>query len=372
MPQARYRFDDFPPQQLDWPRLIPLLGPAAAAIARFDGMLTAIQNADVLLSPLMTQEAVLSSRIEGTQATMGEVLEFEVTARVTATDQRRQADIVEVLNYRRAVRHAENLLAALPLSMRVVLEVHGVLLDGARGSNKRPGQLRKTANWIGAAGCPIEEADFVPATVRELPAAMSRWERYLHADAPDSLIQLALIHAEFEAIHPFLDGNGRLGRMLVPLFLWQRGLIGQPYFYMSSYLEAHRPLYYEHLRRISSHGDWTGWCEFFLKGLRHQGDANRAKAAAIVSLYERLKPQVIQLTRSQYAVPLLDQLFAMPIFELKSLIKDVDVTDATARRIVAELERAGIVNVLSSGTGRRSNVYFFGELLNIAEGRDVF
>src|SRR5690625_3747570 len=233
MTPVHYHLGQFPPAELDWQRLIPLLGPAAAAVARYDGTLAAIPNAAVLLAPLSTQEAVLSSRIEGTQATMGEVLEFEAEGASSALSEARKDDIREVLNYRAAVRVAEKMLAEMPLSQRVVRETHRVLLAGVRGQGRSPGEYRRIANWIGPPGCTMEEARFVPIAADKLPGAMSVWEHFLHADTPDRLVQLALIHAEFESLHPFLDGNGRLGRMLVPLFLCQSGAIQRPMFYIS-------------------------------------------------------------------------------------------------------------------------------------------
>lgn len=244
---VHYRLSEFPPAAIEWDRLIHLLGPASAAIARYDGTLSAIPNADVLLSPLTTQEAVLSSRIEGTQATMGEVLEFEAGEPPDNLTEERRHDIHEVINYRKAMRRAEEMLKELPLSTRVILEAHRVLLEGVRGQGKAPGELRKIPNWIGPPGCSIEQARFVPIAANELPESISRWEKYLHADEKDTLVQLAIAHAEFEALHPFLDGNGRLGRMLLPLFLWQRKLIHRPMFYASAYFEAHRDEYYERL-----------------------------------------------------------------------------------------------------------------------------
>ncbi|MFN3327224.1 MAG: Fic family protein, partial [Bryobacteraceae bacterium] len=172
---------------------------------------------------------------EGTQATMGEVLEFEAGGDTPGLSEDRRNDIREVLNYRAAMRMAEKMLAEVPLSQRVIRAAHEVLLAGVRGQGKAPGEYRRIPNWIGPAGCTIEQARFVPISADKLPDAMSAWERYLHSDAPDRLVQLAIVHAEFEALHPFLDGNGRLGRMLVPLFMWQKGLIQRPMFYLSAF-----------------------------------------------------------------------------------------------------------------------------------------
>jgi Fic family protein len=215
-----YHYDKFPPQNIDWSRLIPLIGPANAALARYDATLEVIPNAALLLSPLTTQEAVLSSRIEGTQATMGEVLEYEAEGDSQDLPIERKEDINEVLNYWQAMRHAVELLEELPLCQRVIKEAHRILLNSVRGHGKAPGEYRQIPNWIGPPGCLIEEARYVPISADRLPEGMSTWERYIHEEVPDRLVQLAIIHAEFEAIHPFLDGNGRIGRMFVPLFMF--------------------------------------------------------------------------------------------------------------------------------------------------------
>jgi len=332
-------------------------------------MLAAVPNPGVLLAPLTTQEAVLSSRIEGTEATMGEVLEFEA-GREAASPERRE-DIQEVLNYRAAMREAERLLATLPLSQRVVLGAHKVLLAGVRGQNKAPGEYRRIPNWIGPPGCTIETARFVPIGSDKLPDAMGAWERYAHDDAPDRLVQLAILHAEFEALHPFLDGNGRLGRMLVPLFLWQSGLIRQPMFYISAYFEARRDAYYDGLLAVSRDDDWTGWCRFFLEAIRTQAEDNLTKAQGILALYEDMKRRIPEMTRSQYAIRALDWIFERPIFKSSDFVELAGIPDPTARRFLGVLQTGAVLRVLAPGSGRRAAVLAFPALLNIAEGREV-
>ena len=254
MAPVHYHEGRFPPDaRLDWQRLVPLLGPTYSAVERYDGMLSAVPDPSILLAPLSTQEAVLSSRIEGTQATMGQVLEFE--ARGVAKSSTRRDDILEVIQYSRAMWHAEEKLQELPLSLRVIRESHRVLLASGRGKQRSPGEYRGIQNWIGPPGCPVEEATFVPIATQHLADAMSAWDRYMHQDGPDWLVQLAILHAEFEALHPFLDGNGRMGRILVPFFMWQRELIRQPVFYISAYFEANREAYYEGLRSVSRDDD---------------------------------------------------------------------------------------------------------------------
>lgn len=241
---VNYHYGHFPPKNIDWAQLIPFLGSANAAIARYDGTLGAIPNAAVLLGPLTTQEAVLSSRIEGTQATMGDVLQYEARGENGATElaPERRDDIWEILNYRSAIRQAETMLEKLPLGQRVILETHKTLMSGVRGAKKSPGEYRRIPNWIGPYGCKIDDAQFVPISADKLPDGMSDFERYMNGNELDVLVQVAVLHAEFEALHPFLDGNGRLGRMLVPLFLWQRGLIRAPMFYISAFFERTKML----------------------------------------------------------------------------------------------------------------------------------
>lgn len=369
---VHYRKGQFPPSDLDWGRLVPMIGPANAAVARYDGMLAAIPNAHVLLSPLTTQEAVLSSRIEGTQATMGEVLEYEARGDTDEPTSTKEADIWEILNYRKAMRAATERLKTLPLCQRIVLECHGILLNSVRGHGKSPGQYRKIPNWIGPPGCPIEDARFVPIDAQDLPEAMSRWEKFIHEEAPDRLIQLALLHAEFEALHPFLDGNGRLGRMLIPLFLYQARIIQQPMFYISAYLESHREEYYERLLAVSRDNDWNGWCAFFLKVVHIQAEGNLAKAQAILDLYNRMKIRFAELTHSQYAIYALDWAFERPIFKSSDFVRSGNVPKPTAQRTLNLLKKEGILRELTPGSGRRAATLIYPELLNIAEGRDAF
>lgn len=360
----------FPPEErLDWSVLIPLIGPAVAAVARYDGMLAAIPNPRVLLSPLTTQEAVLSSRIEGTEATMSEVLEFEAGGEAESPE--RRADIHEVINYRAAMRLAEDMLEKLPLCERVVREAHRVLLRGVRGAGKAPGEYRRIPNWIGPPGCTIAQATFVPVAAERLPRAMAAWEAYIHAEAPDRLVQLAVLHAEFEALHPFLDGNGRLGRMLVPLFLAQCGLIGHPMFYISAYFEARRAEYYEGLLAVSRDDDWTGWCRFFLEAVRAQAEENLKKAKGILDLYETMKGQVADVTRSRYAIHTLDWIFEHQIFNSIRFTADAGIPVRTARRLLTRLIEHDILRVLRPPNGRRGTILAFPDLLNVAEGRDV-
>ncbi len=369
---VKYHYGKFPPKSMNWEKLISLIGPANAALARYDGTLSAIPNPAILLSPLTTQEAVLSSKIEGTQTTMGEVLEFEAEKKDKDLSPEKKADIYEVLNYRKAIWKAIDLLKKLPLCSRVIREAHKVLMDNVRGHNKSPGKYRKTQNWIGPKGSPIEKATFVPISPNKLQDGMSSWEKYVHQSTQDKLVQLAVLHAEFEALHPFHDGNGRIGRMFVPLFLHKTELIQSPMFYISEYFENNRDEYYERLLAISRDDDWTGWCLFFLNAVEIQARENHKKVNEIRKLYEQKKTEIHELTHSQYTLHTLDFIFESPIFRATELTKTGKVPAPSAKNILSVLRKAGIIKVLRESSGRRPAVFAFTELLNTAEGRKVF
>ena len=368
-----YHLGKFPPKDIDWSRLIPLIGPASAGLARYDGLLSAIPNAHILLSPLKMQEAVLSSKIEGTHVTMGEVLEIEAGAESDKITQPKRDEAEEVTNYRKAMRACIREMEHRSLSQQVLKSAHGLLMQGVRGRNKSPGSFRHEQNWIGPKGCKIEEARFVPVAPEHLQSEMDAWERYLTSKAePDALVQLAIVHVEFEALHPFMDGNGRLGRMLIPLFLFQHSLLASPDFYMSGYLEAHREEYQERLRAVSSEGDWTGWCAFFLTGVRQQAAENERKARAILALYNRVKAYAVELTHSQHSIRAVDFIFQNPIFMAPHFTRQSRIPKPTAARILMLLRKNELLRTLQKGKGRRPGIYAFKELLNIAEGKEVF
>ncbi len=355
-----------PLEMIDWADHVSLIGEANAALARYDGLLSSIVNPAVLLSPLTTQEAVLSSRIEGTQATLEEVLEYEVDP-AEKIDPVKRADIQEIINYRMAMRHAVEEMGKRPLCLNLLRELHRILLDSVRGRNKAPGEFRRIQNYIGPPGCSIEEATFVPPSVDHLAPSLDNWEKYIHFEEKDRLVQLAVVKAQFELIHPFLDGNGRVGRMLIPIFLFEKNLLSSPMFYLSAYLEAQRDAYYERLRAISGKGDWNGWIRFFLRAIIEQARDNTAKARAILALYESMKQEVPEITRSQYAIQALDALFDQPIFSSSTFTARSRIPSATAKRMLSGLKEAGIIHEMSPGSGRRGAVMVFPRLLVITE-----
>ncbi len=370
---VRYHLGNFPPSNIDWPRLVSLIGTANAALARYDGLLAAIPNAAVLLSPLTTQEAVLSSKIEGTNVTMSEVLEIEAGADAPSISQPKREDAEEIRNYRVALQTAATALKDRPLTPHLLRAAHAVLMDGVRGQDKDPGGFRTEQNWIGPAGCTIEQANFVPIPQEHLAAGLNVWAAYVSSrNELDPLVQLAIIHAEFEALHPFKDGNGRLGRMIIPLFLFERKILSGPNFYMSGYLEARHEQYVEKLRAISGDEAWTDWCVFFLEGLIEQASENQAKARAILELHQHMLRRVSALTHSHYAGLAVDFFFGRPVFASTHFVEGSEIPRPTALRFLGLLRDEGVLRAIQEGAGRRPAIYAFPALLNIAEGREVF
>lgn len=332
-----------------------------------NGVLYGLRNPEVLLSPLTTQEAVLSSRIEGTQATLGDVLKFE--AGESPAQESRATDVQEILNYREALFAAQDELKARPFNLNLLLKLHSILLDSVRGRDKGRGEFRKLQNWIGAPESSIEQAHFVPPDPLSLLRHLDTWEKYYHAEEADPLAQLAVVHAQFEIIHPFLDGNGRLGRILIPLFLCEKGLLSRPVFYLSAYIDQHRDEYVARLRALGRRrGAWNEWVEFFLIAVTRQAEANANAARQILGLYDRLKDEVLQLTNSRFAVPMLDVLFERPILSPSAFDGRSGIpTKPAVMSFLEILKKAGILSVIIEASGRRSQVLAFDELLTICE-----
>lgn len=351
-----------PLTDLDWSALVDLLSTANRQLARYDGLLQSIINPEVLLSPLRTQEAVLSSKIEGTQATLKEVLEYEAD-KVQSTE--KQGDIREIINYRKALFAAKSRLDTLPLSLRMIREMHAVLMQDVRGENKAPGEFRRIQNWIGAPGSTMETARFVPPTVQDMHIGLDNWERYIHFEEKDPLVQLAIIHAQFEILHPFLDGNGRIGRILIPLFLYHKEVIRQPVFYLSDYLETHRRDYYDALKDITDSGIWTNWIRFFLEAIISQAKKNNDQTRQIVSLYESMKEKIVAATHSQFAVNCLDFIFNRPVFNSGKFYEESGVPRASSSRLLNAMETNGLITCIEKGSGRRPALYTFEPLLDI-------
>ncbi|MBI5918398.1 MAG: Fic family protein [Nitrosomonadales bacterium] len=367
-----YTPNALPLSDLDFRRLLPLVGQANAALARYDGLLQGIPNPAVMLSPLTTQEAVLSSKIEGTQATVDEVLEQEAGL---LKQGEKYEDIQEISNYRRALYSAREHLKDYPIRLGFVRELHRILMSSVRGQDKTPGEFRLEQNWIGKHGCTMEQASFVPPNPHQLLDHLQAWESYLDSDDVDFLLQTAVVHAQFELLHPFKDGNGRIGRILIPLFLYQKRALSQPMFYLSEYLEGHREEYYQRLKTISAEGDWNGWIAFFLQAIITQAGQNSIRVTAIQALYEEMKLAIQAATHSQYTVHVLDAIFSKPVFRssdlAQQLFKEFGIHEKTTPGLLRQMKDAGILRELQPGSGRRPATMCFPRLINLAEGREV-
>jgi Fic family protein len=369
-----YHQGRFPPRedQINWAALAPLLGPARGAIERYDGLLSRVPNADVLLRPMAKQEATLSSRIEGTQVTLTEVLEYEAQGDLLDESTEKKKDAREALNYHLALSAGTEKLQERGLSQWLVRGMHEVLMQGVRGRDKGPGEYRCGPVHIGIEGRPKEEARYIPCAHEHVPAAMDAWETYALGPAPDPIVQAAIVHAEFEAIHPFADGNGRAGRLIIPLFLVAKGLLMRPNFYISGYLEAHREEYCARLEAISREGDWTGWSAFFLRAVEAQAKENINKVEKILHLYEHYKARIVETTNSAHAVQALDWFFGEPIFRSTDFTQSGIMAPHTASRILKIMREDGMLHIFRPGQGRRSAIIVFPEFVNITEGRQIF
>lgn len=362
--------DELPLDNLDWKSIVPLVGHANACLARYDGMLQTLPNSGVLLSPITANEAVLSSKIEGTQATLDEVLEADAGLIISEA---RRGDIEEIGNYRSAVREAEIALEDRPLSLSLIKSTHQRLLQGVRGRHKSPGAFREDQNWIGRRGDMIENARFVPPNPMILKEGLQNWENYINLDSEDPILQTAIAHAQFEILHPFKDGNGRIGRMLIPLILYRRGALSRPMFYMSEYLESHRTEYYDRLLNITDRSDWHGWIIFFLNAVVLQAEANLQKVRKIRELYERMRRQVVEITHSQFAMGAVDAFFSQPVISGSRFARAAGFSNrVTANNMLRQLEAGGLIARVREGAGRQPAIYALRELINIAEGRPIF
>jgi Fic family protein len=354
---------------INWASLAKIIGEANAALARYDGLLHGIANPAVLLSPLTLSEAVLSSRIEGTNATNSEVLEFEAGSEF---DPEKTNDIQEIKNYRNALLAAESILQqGRPISLSLVKSLHQILMQGVRGKDKKPGEFRTEQNWIGPKNCKIEQATFIPPSPLIMRDCLEDWETYIDLDE-EVLSQLSVFHAQFEIIHPFMDGNGRIGRILIPLFLYQKKILHRPMFYLSEYLEENKDEYCQALDSISKQNNWSGWIEFFLVAIRVQAIRNTEKAKSILHLYEALKMEFQRATKSQFSQSALDAFFQQPIINTNKFMNLTGITNRTTLgKILTQLEHTGFIKLLKQASGRKSAVYALPELVHLAEGKKI-
>jgi Fic family protein len=350
-----------PPKLAFTEDLVLALSRADIALATLAELGRRLPNPHLLIPPYVRREAVLSSRIEGTVAALADVLLDEATSGA-ASDL--PADVREVRNYVTAMEYGVGRLSSLPLSLRLVRELHERLMRGVRGDRATPGEFRRSQTWIGRPGSTLATATYVPPPPQEMEVCLGAWEHFLHErDRLPDLVQCALMHEQFEAIHPFLDGNGRVGRLLITLFLIERGRLSQPLLYLSDYIERHRSEYYEALQRIRTDGDWAGWLRFFLAGVAETAQQGVGQAARLSALRDRLRKRVLKRPK---ALALLDALFANPFLPVARAEKILRVSNPTARQVVRVLQEEGILREI---TGRAwGRVYLARAILQAIEG----
>ena len=342
---------------------VRLLSEADRGLGNLAGIGQLLPNPHLLIAPYVRREAVLSSRIEGTQASLSDLLYFEAAEKKPP----RAPDIQEVRNYVLAMEYGLKRLEKLPLSLRLVREIHARLMHSVRGERAKPGEFRQRQNWIGPPGCNLTEAAFIPPPVPEMMEALGEWEKFLHEakDIPP-LVQCALMHCQFEAIHPFLDGNGRVGRLLITFFLCERGHLPQPLLYLSAFFERHRDEYYARLLEVSRSGDWRGWIQFFLRGLATQASDAVTNSQRILALQQKYRDQLQRRKASPTALTITDELFLNPYVTATRLAKKLGVSFPTVQAAIDRLAETGIIREISGR--RRNRVYCAEELLRTIDG----
>lgn len=342
-----------PPIRLEG-KIQSLLSLADRALGRLDGSIQTVPNPDLFVFMYVRKEAVLSSQIEGTQSSLQDLLAAEAHFLTPGSPK----DVDEVINYVTAMNYGLNRLRELPLSVRLIKEIHERLLLGVRGAQLTPGELRTSQNWIGPGGCTLNEAIFVPPPPHEVPAALGALETFLHSESDlPQLIQIGLAHAQFETIHPFLDGNGRIGRLLITFFLCQREILLKPVLYLSHYFKQHRTEYYEHLQAIRDHGHWEQWLAFFLRGIASVSKEATETARRILALREDHRSAVTtHLGRAAAnGHRVLESLYQRPIVSVAEIQKLTGTTYTAANNLVARLAKLGI---LQEATGYKRNRVF--------------
>ena len=343
-----------PPIAMD-AALTRLLSDADHALGRLDGVTSILPNPDLFVSMYVRHEAVLSSQIEGTQSTLEDVLQFEIDTK----GQEHPKDVEEVVNYIRSMNDGLKRLDTLPLSLRLIREIHAKLLQGVRGENRTPGEFRRSQNWIGPANCTLATATFVPPPVHEMHAALDNLEKFLHDETTyPALIHCGLAHAQFETIHPFLDGNGRVGRLLITFLLCQRGILKFPLLYLSHYLKFHRAEYYDRLMAIRNDGNWEGWLKFFLKGVGEVSRSATETARKILELRQKYQKLIRDKAANQTnAALLLDYLFEQPIVNVRLVEEHVKCAFVTADKLLKQFVEFGIVKEITGGQRNRRYEY---------------
>ena len=339
-------------------RLATVLAKAGTALGRLDGVAATLPNPELFVAMYVRREAVLSSQIEGTQSTLDDVLAFEIDPDRSSLP----PDIKEVVNYVSALDYGLHRLDSLPLSLRLLREIHERLMTGTRGGGKSPGEFRRSQNWIG--GRTLSDATFIPPPEHEMRTALGNLERFLHnSGGLDPLIACALLHAQFETIHPFLDGNGRMGRLLITFLLCHEKVLQRPVLYLSHYLKQHRSSYYDRLMAVRFEGDWEGWLRFFLVGVGEVAREAEQTARRIVQLREDIRHRAQATGMSASAFRLLDYLFQQPVINVNAARVQLEVSYQAANALIREMREVGVLGEITGGN--RNRIFRFGPYLDL-------
>jgi Fic family protein len=362
---THYHYDRFPPIALDYSRIVVPLIQATDALARYDQMLKNMQNSELLLAPLRNQEAVISSRMEGTVSTMDEILRFEADSENDSEETRNvRSEVFETILYQRALVNAQQAMEdGYPLSLHLIKTLHQQLLSFGRGAKKSPGQFKLEQNYV--VDKFKKQVLFVPVSPEKLNDGLENLMNYINESNDPILVKTALMHLEFEALHPFQDGNGRVGRMLITLLLWSTKTIAKPHFYLSGYMEEHKDEYMETMRSVSESNDWEKWCIFFFKAIEKQAASNLEVAERIQSLYEEMKHVFSDALSSKWSVNALDFIFTNPVFRNNRFTSKSGIPGPTAARFTRILLEKDLIRIVEESSGRRSALYAFEPLLRL-------
>lgn len=362
---VNYHYGQFPPKQLNYGKIIEPLARATDAIARFDQMLKNMHNSEILLAPLRNQEAVISSRMEGTISTMDEVLRYDADYKEGAEDTSNvRSEVIETILYRHALSAAVYAIKkGQPISPHLIKALHSELLSFGRGVSKSPGAYKTEQNYL--TDKTKRNILFIPVSPEKLQDGMDNLFQYLENHEHQVLLKSAISHLEFEALHPFKDGNGRIGRMLITLLLWSSGVITSPHFYISGYLEEKKDQYLDTMRAVSDNGDWTPWCVFFLGALEQQAIRNLEIAEKIHDLYETMKLKFSDVLASKWSINALDFVFTNPYFRNNKLTNSSGIPSKTASRFTRILLEEDLLKTLEEPSGRRPALFMFEPLIQL-------
>jgi Fic family protein len=351
-----------PPLALD-AALLRLLEDAVSELGRLDGVAKVIPDPDFFVGMYVRREAVLSSQIEGTQSTLEDLLERELDE---SDEGDPLSDVLDIVNYVRAMNYGLQRIETLPLSLRLIREIHKELLRDGRGSNATPGEFRRTQNWIGPSGASLRQATFVPPPVPDMKDALHSFEKFLHEDGHyPTLIEVGLAHAHFETIHPFLDGNGRVGRLLNTFLLVHRGMLRQPLLYLSHFFKLHRTEYYDRLTAVRQKGDWEGWIRFFLGGVVLTAREATETAEKLFELREAHRSTITENNLGQNGLKLLSHLFQRPLVNINLVASLIESTFPTASRLVSSFEDMGLLHEITGQ--KRSRMFRYEPYLALFE-----